>query len=227
MPQPPPAPPPPAPAASVSAAPAAAPPAPAAAGPKLACPPALPVVKTESTVWGPLVRLGACWTLVKHVQGTPDWDDKLLVQTYDVRKVGAVDVARLKYTLGRNSSPHQPSGDVLPKQVAVTAKGVWFLAGDADDAAITAALLKPPTHAARPKKVEPTPENGYTFVREAKTSGGPIVCVGQEISPSLRKCEGTCNATVCFSASHGVVLVEGTPAPALGTFVQNGFQLGK
>ncbi len=48
----------------------------------------------------------------------------------------------------------QPSDDVLPKQVAVTTTGVWFLAGDT---AVTAALGKPPTHTAKPKTFEPTP----------------------------------------------------------------------
>ncbi|HVK66812.1 MAG TPA: hypothetical protein VM694_20145 [Polyangium sp.] len=144
----------------------------------------------------------------------------------DVRKVGKADVARLKYTLGRNSSAHEAPDDVLPKQVAITDQGVWFLPADADDAAITAALRKPPTHAAKPKTFEPTQENGYTFVREAKTSGGPIVCTGHAIPPAQGTCGDKCNARVCFSASNGVVIVEGTVAPASGAYAQNGFRIG-
>ncbi|MDI3288727.1 hypothetical protein [Polyangium sp. 15x6] len=215
----------PVPVASVTAAPAAAPP-PVAAGQKMACPPALPVLKTESTVWGPLVRRGACWTLLNHTKGAPDYDDTLLVMPWNVRKVGKADVAQLKYTLGRNSSAHESPDDVLPKQVAVTDQGVWFLPADADDAAITAALRKPPTHAAKPKTFEPTQENGYTFVREAKTSGGPIVCAGHAIPPAQGNCGDKCNAMVCFSASNGVVIVEGTAAPASGVYAQNGFRIG-
>ncbi|MDI1449747.1 hypothetical protein [Polyangium sp. 6x1] len=215
----------PAPVASVAAAPAAAPP-PVAAGPKLACPPALPVLKTESTVWGPLVRLGACWTLLNHTKGAPDYDDTLLVMVSDVHKVGKADVARLKYTLGRNSSVYETPDDVLPKRVAVTDEGVWFLPADADDAAIAAALRKPPTRAAKPKTFEPTQENGYTFVREAKTSGGPIVCTGHAIPPAQDKCGDKCNAMVCFSASNGVVSVEGAAAPASGAYAQQGFRIG-
>ncbi|APR74974.1 Hypothetical protein A7982_00320 [Minicystis rosea] len=139
----------------------------------------------------------------------------------NVRKVGTADVAQLKYTLGRNSSAHVSPDDVLPKQVAVTDKGVWFLPADADDAAITAALRKPPTYAAKPKTFEPTQENGHTFVREAKTSGGPIVCTGH----ATPHAQG--NAMVCFSASHGVVIVDGTAAPASGAYAQNGFRIGQ
>ncbi len=35
----------------------------------------------------------SCWTPANHTHGAPDLADTLLVETYDVRKVGAADAA--------------------------------------------------------------------------------------------------------------------------------------
>jgi len=87
-----------------------------------------------------LVTPNAKWEL-KNVISHDGKSDKIIVETYDVRKVGTADVARIRWSLSYEGEKSAlVNGDDLPTQVAVTNKGLYLLNATDDDAKIAQAL---------------------------------------------------------------------------------------
>lgn len=177
---------------------------------------ALPALaKDTATVgkgfWKILVQPNAKWVLTNKTG-----DDKkatITVETYDVRKVGTADVARLRWTFksgdGKFKEDAALGGSQTPTQVAVTAKGIYLLSADMDDAKIAKALKGKPSRSDPPKAYKGTKKNQGRFLRV----DGDTVCMGEEPLPDAGDCDDVCEGQVCFSATGGVVSLSGTMAP--------------
>src|SRR5438105_15013526 len=73
--------------------------------------------------WKILVTPGAKWVLEPHgEEGTSVPSEKITIETYDVRKIGDADVARLRWTAveGKEGRAYNDGADDLLTQVAVT-----------------------------------------------------------------------------------------------------------
>jgi hypothetical protein len=113
----------------------------------------------HKSFWKILVTPNAKWTLTDTVDKARS---KILVETYDVRKVGAADVARLRWTHLINKKDHNDWGDSDSgryTQVAVTDAGLYILSADMDDAKIADALKKKPSRSDPPKPYKGTKQN--------------------------------------------------------------------
>lgn len=163
-------------------------------------------------IWRVLVKPKSRWVLKNS-----DGKDKIVVETYDVRKVGAADVARLRWTHvnGTKQEDIGSSDAGTYTQVAVTAAGMYILSADMDDAAITTALGKKPSRSDPPKAYEATKQNQGRYMSVANGA----VCWGNHPWQKDFQCEDTCDGWVCIDAG-GVSELSGTYAPDLGHFTR-------
>ena len=165
--------------------------------------------------WKVLVKKGAKWKLHDKVSeaGKPA---TLTIETYDVRKVGNADVARLRWTLD-DGTAHAIEPAAPLSQVAVTDAGIYLLWASMDDAKVAAALEKKPSRSDPPKAYEGTKlnEGRYLHIRDG------LVCMGQGPTPDAGDCPDTCDGWVCISATKGIVEVSGTWAPGTTIFESN------
>lgn len=162
--------------------------------------------KPGKDFWKILVKPDAKWVLVDTTEkGTAT----VTVETYDVRKVGDAEVARLRITERFDGKPQDSSGTFLPVQVAVNAKGLYFLNDTKDDAKILAVLKGKPTRSAPPKAYKGTKVNNGRYLRV----DGDTVCMGEEPLPDAGECADICEGEVCISATAGVVSLHGTMSP--------------
>ena len=163
--------------------------------------------------WKILVKPGAKWVLEPHGEaGANIPTSKIAIETYDVRKVGAGDVARLRWTEvdGKDTRPYNDGADDLITQVAVTDKGMYLLRADMDDAAVAKALEKPPSRSDPPKPYKGTKHNQGRYLRVAELG---IVCMGWSHVEGDGECEERCEGEVCISAADGIVSMDGTYVP--------------
>lgn len=175
--------------------------------------------------WKVLVTPGARWTLVDTIDKSKK-PAKIIVETYDVRKVGAADVARLRWTRvwGPGTSDREDYGDSDSgryTQVAITAAGLYILSADMDDAKIVEALKKKPSRSDPPKPYKGTKQNNGRYLH---LDGDDLVCMGYEPLPGAPDCEDTCFGEACFSSKNGPVKLAGTWAPDMGIYAQPGYQ---
>lgn len=172
--------------------------------------------------WKVLVKPGAKWVLEPHTEeGFEKRRDKITIETYDVRRLGDADVARLRWTAteGKASSPYQTGADDLLTQVAVTDKGVYLLRADLDDAAVAAALAKAPSRSDPPKPYKGTKRNQGRYLRIAELG---IVCMGW--SDPEGACEERCQGEMCISPTDGIISLDGTYAPQDSYYLAKPYQ---
>jgi hypothetical protein len=178
-------------------------------------------------VFGPLVHDGK-WTLVRHDLKEAHPSDRVVIEVRDVRELpGGVRVAHLRYTWESERYGVQEAGDGehLPRTVAVTTDGAWFLPSWAGDDELVVKLVRTstPRFVDPPKRVRATEEDGYRFVDPVLGPRGAMVCIGHERPPG-EGCEHTCFGQVCFSPEAGIVSISGTEAPGFGHYAQPGWE---
>ncbi len=163
--------------------------------------------------WKILVAPGAKWVLEPHAEERMEVpSEKITIETYDVRRIGDADVARLRWTAtaGKESQPYNDGADDLLTQVAVTEKGVYLLRADQDDAAVTAALLKAPSRSDPPKPYKGTKVNRGRYLRVAELG---IVCMGWSHVEGDGECDERCEGEMCISPTDGIISLDGTYVP--------------
>lgn len=154
--------------------------------------------------WKILVKPNAKWVLTNE----ENKQDTVTVETYDVRKVGDADVARLRWTHGKEDIGATEAGK--PTQVAVTDKGLFLLNAKNDDAVIAKRLTEKPSRSSPPKGYEGTKKNGGRYI---SISDDGIVCMGEAPVAKDFQCEDVCDAWICVSATAGVIELQGLWAP--------------
>jgi hypothetical protein len=173
---------------------------------------------TDEPFWHVLAQPGSCWSLVP-TGGDPLRD--IVIEAYDARSVSGADVARLRVTYNGPNGPEDISDrDPWPGQVAVGAKGVWFVPRKADDKAVDAAAAKAPTYLLAPRPMEASKASKWRFLRKGASVKGEVACFGFEIPKS--ECTESCTASICASHTGGIVLAEGAATPTGTAFAQRG-----
>lgn len=174
--------------------------------------------------WRVLVKPGAKWmlrdTIAEQSHETPR---TLTVETYDVRKIGKADVARVRWTLstvgGGDPDPEAlrdtQAGAIT--QFAVTDEGLYTLWAGMDDAKVAEALKGKPSRSDPPKPYEATKLNEGRYLTVADDG---TVCMGQGPKPGAGPCEDTCDGQVCISATKGIVELSGNWSPGVTIFRQ-------
>jgi len=164
--------------------------------------------------WKILVKPKAKWVLVRD-NADKSSKERIEVETYDVRKVGDADVARLRWTHYEPDGSKEDIGATdsgKPTQVAVTAAGMFLLNAENDDAKVAERLKGKPSRSSPPKPYAGTTKNNgrYLAIDDAGN-----VCMGfAPTADSERECEDTCEGEVCISETRGVVELSGTYAPS-------------
>jgi hypothetical protein len=165
--------------------------------------------------WRALVQPGARWVLHDKLPGSRD---ALAIETYDVRKVGGAEIARLRWTFD-DGTRHRDVGPTAAgggfRQLAVSAAGLYLLPADLDGARLAAALRGAPTHADPPATVDATAQ---THNRYLHVADGGLACFGE--APPDAGCDGeygSCDGELCV-AGDGIVSVSGRWAPGDTTF---------
>ncbi len=175
--------------------------------------------------WKILVKPHAKWTLYDHFSedriknGQKDVSvAKLTVETYDVRKIGDADVARLKWRYDDGNDDALAGTHAGPiTQVAVTSAGAYLFYASADDAKIAEALKGKPARSDPPKEYTGTKQNEGRYL----TIHDDTVCMGSAALPS-DKCEDDCEGGVCIATTDGVVSLFGNWSPNATEFRAHG-----
>jgi hypothetical protein len=165
--------------------------------------------KVGKGFWKVLVTPKAHWVL--HSTNADGGISTITVETYDVRKVGSADVARLRWTFrgATDDEARDFSGqEGAFAQVAVTPAGLYLLDKDDDDAKIAKALGGKPSRSDPPKPYAGTTRNHgrYVTIEDGK------VCMGTGPEPGAGDCPDTCDGAVCMTTA-GIVEIFGTYAP--------------
>ena len=161
--------------------------------------------------WKVLVQKGAKWVLHESTaEGKPA---TLTIETYDVRKVGKANVARLRWTV-KSGDTHEFEPSAPLTQIAVTDDGAYLLWAAQDDAKVSEALKKKPSRSDPPKPYKGTKlnEGRYLDIRDG------LVCMGQGPTPDAGECPDTCDGWICISPSDGIVEVAGNWSPGVSMF---------
>jgi hypothetical protein len=174
--------------------------------------------------WKVLVKPGAKWVLRDTIaeeavkEGKPNITiggedrgkriDKITIETYDVRKVGTADVARLRWTLNDKGDPLAGTQARDITQVAVTKDGLYLLTDDMDDAKVAERLKGKPSRSDPPKAYKGTKQN---FGRFLAIDGGEV-CMGEGPMPGAGDCDTTCEGRVCLTVD-GITRLDGNWAP--------------
>lgn len=163
--------------------------------------------------WKVLVQPHAKWVLEQEIDDPDDHASPITVETYDVRKVGSADVARLRWRQGSNDAA---IGTSMLQQFAVTPSGLYILSSDMDDAKIAEVLKGKPSRSDPPKPYQGTKLNKgrYLEIRD------DLVCMGEGPLPEDPPCEDTCFGEVCISATEGIVRIDGNWAPNMEPYAQ-------
>src|SRR5579859_5639584 len=171
-------------------------------------------------VWTSLVAGKRTWRLINYnIRDDPNEDDAVIVENYDLRRVGRAAVARLRWTTswGENVGDREH----LPQQVAVIDGRVWWLPLEASDDDVVRAIRKMPTFSERPSDVAPTRKSKWKWVLTTSGAQGTLICIGH-MQPRGEECEDTCSGMVCFSPKDGIVAIEGTASPNFEYYAMRG-----
>jgi hypothetical protein len=157
-----------------------------------------------------VTHVPACTKWVLHETTSDGTLTTLTIETYDVRKVGKADVARLRWKV--DDKEIEPTAPL--SQVAVTDAGLYLLWAAQDDAKVGDALKKSPSRSDPPKPYDGTKlnEGRYLHLRDG------LVCLGQGPRPGDGDCPDTCDGWVCISATDGIVEVAGNWSPGVSFF---------
>lgn len=172
-----------------------------------------PAGKAGKGFWKVLVQPHAKWVL--HRSDDDTGAATIEVETYDVRKVGGADVARLRWTYKNSAGTATDMSDSpgVFTQVAVTPAGLYLLDKSADDAKIQKALAGKPSRSDPPRPYKGTKLNHGRYL----TVDGGKVCMGTGPEPGAGDCPDDCDGAVCLTTS-GVVEIYGTYAPDEGIY---------
>ncbi len=171
-------------------------------------------VAAPKDFWRLFVRPHKPWVLRLKTDKYDD-NNKITVESYDIRKVGAADVARLRWThkKGADSDGYVLDADDCKwTQVAVTDAGMYLFTAEDDDAKILAALAGKPNRSSPPKPYKATKTNGGRTLKVTDDNGEAMVCWGWE-TVGETDCDDLCFGNICATASKGVVFLEGRCAP--------------
>ncbi len=179
-------------------------------------PPAKKKVVPGKEFWKILVKPGAKWVL-------RDSDDKsgkeqIVVETYDQRKVGDADVARIRWTHIKPDGTKEDIGATesgKPTQVAVTAKGLFLLNKENDDTKVAERLKGKPSRSSPPKSYKGTKTNQGRYLT---INDEGIVCMGEAPTDENFQCEDVCDAWICISPTDGVTELAHNWAPGQRQF---------
>jgi hypothetical protein len=175
--------------------------------------------KVDKGFWKILVKPKAVWTLYETI--APDAKGVITVETYDVRKIGKADVARLRWTLKNGSTKEDIGGhDGRYTQVGVTDAGLYIMEASMDDKAVEKQLAGKPSRSDPPKPYEGTKQNQGRYLMIMNG----LVCLGQGPLPGADDCPDTCDGTMCISPTDGVVTLYGNWAPGVSIFAQKGYE---
>lgn len=161
--------------------------------------------KVGKGFWKVLVTPKATWVLHDTVV---DKSATVTIETYDVRKIGDADVARVRWTHRWSGGQSDIGGGGKFTQVAVTSAGLYLLDKDMDDAAVAKALAGKPSRSDPPKAYAGTKLNHGRYL----TVDEGTVCMGTGPEPGAGDCPDTCDGSVCMTAA-GIVSLDGTYAP--------------
>jgi len=169
-----------------------------------------------------LVKPGAKWVLRDTIAERLHEPPRILtVETYDVRKIGKADVARVRWTLVGGGDPDPDAlrdtqaGAIT--QFAVTDEGLYTLWAGMDDAQVDTALKGKPSRSDPPKPYKATKLNEGRYLT---IDDDGIVCMGQGPEPGAGPCEDTCDGRVCISETKGIVELSGNWSPGVTEFRQ-------
>ncbi len=168
--------------------------------------------------WKILVKPNAKWVLKDSDEKTGK--ESIIIETYDVRKVGDADVARIRWTYIAVDGTKQDIGATesgKPTQVAVTAKGLFLLNKENDDAKVAERLKGKPSRSSPPKGYGGTKKNQGRYL--AINDEG-IVCMGEAPTEKDFQCEDVCDAWICISATAGITELAHRWAPGERQFDQ-------
>jgi len=183
---------------------------------------------SDDGFWRVLVRPNARWVLNDDFSEEGD-HDRVIVETYDVRRIGGAEVARLRWTheWGKGKDQRETCGlcaSTNLTRVAVTSKGLYMLDDNMTDAEIEKALKKRPARSEPPREYQGTKQNEGRYLRRDERAGESLVCMGWEPLPGDGVCDNVCFAELCISPTKGVVTLTGTWAPSYGSFVRDGYK---
>ena len=174
--------------------------------------------KPGKDFWKILVKPKAKWVLKRETTDKTS-KERVEVETYDVRKVGDADVARLRWTHFAPDGTKEDIGGTdngKPTQVAVTAAGLFLLNAENDDAKVAERLKGKASRSSPPKAYAGTKQNNGRYL---SIDAAGTVCMGfGPTKDSEQECEDTCEGEVCISETRGVVELSGTYAPAFEIF---------
>ena len=169
--------------------------------------------KLGKDFWRSIVKPNAKWTLVS----SNDKSEKIVIETYDVRKVGEADVARIRWThvSGKEKEDIGATDSGKPTQVAVTDKGLYLLNAKNDDAVVAERLKGKPSRSSPPKEYEPTKKNQGRYLT---INPFGLLCYGEGPIPGQGgECEDVCDAYVCMDEG-GFHSLSGLWAPGYDDF---------
>lgn len=173
-----------------------------------------------------LVKPNAKWVMTETIDvdesGKKAPPRTVTVETYDVRKVGDADVARLRWTLIERDGSKQDIGSSdggKYTQLAVTPAGLYILTAEMDDAKIAERLKDKPSRSDPPKPYAGTKQNNGRYL----TVSERLVCFGEGPLPDAGDCPDTCDASTCVSATDGIVKLFGNWAPGVSAFAAKGY----
>lgn len=181
--------------------------------------------------WRILTKPNARWVLHDTYKEKGRPTRTVVVETYDVRKLGSAEVARLRWTQvwgnGKGKDDKSDLGNSdggMYTQVAVTSAGLYILDAGMDDAKIVEALTHKPSRSEPPKEYKGTKTNSGRYLRFEEKGKEVLVCYGYEPGPDAPACDDTCFGELCISPTRGVVEITGTWAPDMGVFAQKGYE---
>ncbi len=180
--------------------------------------------------WNVLVKAEHKWTLRRRDPEPGAPAPTIVVETYDARKIGAADVARLRWTHVRGKKQRVDIGnsaDGRYTQLAVTPSGLYLLTADMDDAKIAEALKRRPSRSDPPKPYKASNANDGRFLKIVGNGGESVVCMGQGPVEPEEGCvqdPDECYGEVCFSAAKGPVSLTGNWSPDRGEYAQPGYE---
>jgi hypothetical protein len=159
--------------------------------------------------WKPLVAIGARWELT-----SPMKLGIVVVETYDVRKVGTADVARLRWTYTESGGQKRDIGDSNKgryTQLAVTVDGLYLLDADQNDASVAEALKRKPSRSDPPRAYGSSTKNEGRFLELIESPWGPVACMGT--GPTTEVAKRGELGLLCVSPKAGIVRLHGLWSP--------------
>ena len=171
--------------------------------------------------WKALIKPNARWRLPSAFVSKPA--DAVVVETYDARKIGSADVARLRWMHVYEGGKDDVSDEVPFTQVAVTDAGLYILDKNDNDVAIAEALKRKPSRSDPPRPYKGTAKNSGRYLRVDNAQGGQIACIGQGPEPGAGECDDVCYGELCVSPEAGVVTLDGSWAPNHDLYAQPAF----